>query len=312
MATVKDAQWNPATKKWDGANYNVSRTLLFTLTGAPPTVHTLTLQKKSGEYFLCIWNEVRNFDEGARREIVNAPVPVTLRLSTPVKPDITVLTQSADGSKFDSSVATVQNGILSLAVPDAPLIIRLSPLPVSDKIAPVAPTGLVATATENSANISWKPVADAAGYFVFRNGRYIAHAAGTKYADTSTWLRPGLGYTYAVQAYDAAGNVSPRKSVVAQTAPRFPDMTVKSLTTEPTNPRPGQSATFIATVRNAGDGATPNGVPVSVTFYVNGWYTTFGGTDNGRTIAAGETVTVRARVDKLDLASDAKGMLLAC
>ncbi|MDQ2687594.1 MAG: hypothetical protein M3Y28_06980, partial [Armatimonadota bacterium] len=49
VAQLKDATWDPQTKTWRGGDFT-PRALLFTLGGAPPTVHSLTLQKKSGEY----------------------------------------------------------------------------------------------------------------------------------------------------------------------------------------------------------------------------------------------------------------------
>ena len=60
-------------------------------------MHTLTLQKKNGEYLLLVWNEVKNFNQDTHQDIVNAPVPVTLRLQTPVGITATVLTQNAAG-----------------------------------------------------------------------------------------------------------------------------------------------------------------------------------------------------------------------
>ena len=48
LAEVKDSDWNARTHKWEGGDGFAPRSLLFTLEGAPATVHTLTLQKKSG------------------------------------------------------------------------------------------------------------------------------------------------------------------------------------------------------------------------------------------------------------------------
>ncbi len=275
----------------------------------------MTLRKKGGEYSLLIWNEVRNYDDGARREIVNAPVPVVLRLQTPVAPKVTILTQSADGKRFEESTATVKDGMLSLAVADAPMIVRIMPLPVGNKAAPPAPATLTGTATENTARLSWTPsarVTDIAGYFVFRNDRYIAHTAGTGYTDTSAWLRPGLGYTYAVQAYDKSGNMSPRKTIVLQTAAaKFPDVAIDSVSTEPTNPKPGDPVTFKATVRNVGDGATPNEVSVTATFFVNGKYTTFE-SNSEAPYKPGETRELRVGPVILAVPQDAHTTLITC
>lgn len=52
LATIKDADWDPKTHHWIGGDFT-PRALLFGLE-ASPTVHTLTLQKKSGEYLLLL------------------------------------------------------------------------------------------------------------------------------------------------------------------------------------------------------------------------------------------------------------------
>jgi chitodextrinase len=75
---------------------------------------------------------------------------------------------------------------------------------------PTTPKGLVAqevSATE--IDLSWASstdVAGIAGYQIYRDGIQIASIAGPPYADTNVSL--GYQYTYAVTAYDNAGNVS--------------------------------------------------------------------------------------------------------
>ncbi|MBC8139642.1 MAG: hypothetical protein H8F28_27495 [Fibrella sp.] len=314
LAAVKDGVWNPQKRVWDGDDFKAGRTLLFTMEGAPPTVHALLLQKRSGEYSLVIWNEVENYNYDTKREIATPPVPVKLRLQSAVNPRVTILTQSADGARYASSTAKMAGQTLDVLVPDAPMIVRIMPLPSADKIAPPIPESVTGTATENSARLSWKAPSGAknvSGYFVFRNDRFIANVTGTEYRDKSAWLRPGLGYTYAVQAYDTAGNMSPRKNIVVQTAPRFPDPAIVSVGYEPANPKPGDTVTFKATVKNAGDGMLPSGVGLSGTFYVNGKYTTFASID-GASLAPGETRELRSGKVKLDVPADAKSVLLSC
>ena len=86
-----------------------------------------------------------------------------------------------------------------------------------------APAGLAGEASEKDAKIHWQAVAGAAGYFVFRNGWHIATTtAATEYVDESSWLRPGLGYTYEVQAFAASERCRPAAALVVQTAARFP------------------------------------------------------------------------------------------
>ena len=84
-----------------------------------------------------------------------------------------------------------------------------------DTTPPTVPMGLTATvASSTQVNLSWNPSTDnvaVAGYDVYRDGYPIAVTTATQYQDTG--LDVGTSYSYTVDAYDAAGNVS------AQSAP---------------------------------------------------------------------------------------------
>ena len=78
--------------------------------------------------------------------------------------------------------------------------------PPADTVAPAVPTGLTATRTTSGVALRWNAATDdvgVKGYRVYRNGSLLGSTANTtvlhRYA---TWG------TYAVAAYDAAGNVS--------------------------------------------------------------------------------------------------------
>jgi chitodextrinase len=79
-----------------------------------------------------------------------------------------------------------------------------------DNAPPSIPTNLSAQqVSATGVNLSWATSTDGigvAGYQVYRNGIQIASAAGPSYADGG--LSTGVTYTYAVAAYDAAGNIS--------------------------------------------------------------------------------------------------------
>ena len=95
VAAINDAKWNPQTKKWEGGTDFTPQALLFDLPDAPEDVHTLVLQKASGEYDMLIWNEVENYDPATKGDRENAPVPVTVQFQTPVQHDATILTPNA-------------------------------------------------------------------------------------------------------------------------------------------------------------------------------------------------------------------------
>ena len=75
----------------------------------------------------------------------------------------------------------------------------------SPPTAPGTPTGTGVTSTQ--VGLSWTASTDNVGvlrYDVLRDGAVVATAAGTTFTDTT--VAPGTTYTYAVRAYDAAGN----------------------------------------------------------------------------------------------------------
>lgn len=102
--------------------------------------------------------------------------------------------------------------------------------PSADTTPPSVPTGLAATlASATQVNLSWNASTDnvgVTGYNVFRNGTKVATSTSTSYQDAS--LAAGTTYTYAVSAYDAAGNTSAQSSSVSVTTPAAPKVTISS------------------------------------------------------------------------------------
>ena len=83
---------------------------------------------------------------------------------------------------------------------------------------PTAPTLTSTGATANSIALSWSGSTDnvgVTGYRVFRGSTQIATVTGTSYTDTG--LASATQYSYVVEAYDAAGNVSPASNTVTVT-----------------------------------------------------------------------------------------------
>jgi len=79
-----------------------------------------------------------------------------------------------------------------------------------DTARPSVPVGLSAIAVSSSEiDLTWTPSTDnvgVAGYRVYSNGVFIATTSGAFYKSTN--LNAGSGYSFAIAAYDAAGNVS--------------------------------------------------------------------------------------------------------
>jgi hypothetical protein len=79
-------------------------------------------------------------------------------------------------------------GKITVPVPSSVTIVRLSPLSAKLPLVPQPPTDLAATTTENSVHVVWHPAKSrVAGYFVFRNGAFVAATASTSYDDDSAW-----------------------------------------------------------------------------------------------------------------------------
>jgi|HigsolmetaAR203D_1030402.scaffolds.fasta_scaffold00277_24 uncharacterized repeat protein (TIGR03806 family) len=123
------------------------------------------------------------------------------------------------------------------AVPDTP---------APDTSPPSTPGGLTATVVSATRiDLSWNASTDAvgvAGYRIYRDGApdELATVSTTSYSDTS--VAPGTTYSYAVRAFDAAGNVSELSATVSATTPT----SVPGLDARPTN------ATCLAWPREAG------------------------------------------------------------
>ncbi len=88
-----------------------------------------------------------------------------------------------------------------------------------DTTAPTIPGNVTASAVSASAiNVTWIASTDnvaVAGYQVYRNGTLVGTTAGLSYPDTG--LASSTTYSYAVAAYDAAGNVSTQSAAAFAT-----------------------------------------------------------------------------------------------
>jgi hypothetical protein len=92
---------------------------------------------------------------------------------------------------------------------------------VVDTQPPTAPTHLSATApTSNQVSLAWTASTDnvsVAGYDVLRNGSVIGTTPSPSYLDNG--VSPSTTYTYTVEAYDAAGNISAPSNAATVTTP---------------------------------------------------------------------------------------------
>jgi chitodextrinase len=104
----------------------------------------------------------------------------------------------------------------------------------TDAEAPSTPTDLISTsATETQIGLSWTPATDnisVAGYKIYRNGVQVATSPTPAYNNTN--LVPNTSYSYAISAYDAAGNESTQSTSL--TVATLPDSLSPSIPTNVT------------------------------------------------------------------------------
>ena len=95
-----------------------------------------------------------------------------------------------------------------------------SPPPAADTEAPSVPQGMAFTSkSQSSVSLGWQAASDnigCDGYRLYRNNVRIASTPQLSYAFTG--LSCGTSYTFALEAYDAAGNASNRAAALGVTS----------------------------------------------------------------------------------------------
>jgi uncharacterized protein YkwD len=175
--------------------------------------------------------------------------------------------------------------------------------PTADTQPPTAPGFLwAAAASATRVNLTWTASVDnvgVAGYQIVRSGWIITSVPGsaTSYADTSA--AAGATYTYAIRAYDAAGNVSALTYAAPVTTPASPAPSgPASIAVAGGSP---QSATVGAAFASALQARVLNassqpvaGVAVTFTAPVSGASGTFAGSANVATALTDATGIARS------------------
>src|SRR5687768_11278337 len=106
--------------------------------------------------------------------------------------------------------------LLALVVAALVVAVSAGPAYAADTVAPTQPTDVVATSIgRTSLNLSWTPSTDDVGVTQYSvamlEADYILRVAtSSTNSAVVSGLRSGKSYLFAVTAYDAAGNSSPR------------------------------------------------------------------------------------------------------
>lgn len=165
------------------------------------------------------------------------------------------------GSTLRYAVVAV-NGTGVVSTPSTTVTVTTPTAPTADTTPPSAPTGLTATAASaTSINLGWAASTDdtaVVGYRIFRGATLITQQPGRTFTDAG--LTASTAYTYTVQAYDAAGNVS-ASSASASATTQAPPPTAD--TTAPTAPTGLTATATSATTINLAWAASTDNVAVT-------------------------------------------------
>ena len=141
---------------------------------------------------------------------------------------------SLDESDITSSAAGSQQGTVALSTSTDWYAVTATFLPLpADNSPPTAPTGLSATSVASSrVSLQWSAsTGSVQGYTVFRNGTAIGATKATTFLDQTA--APATGYTYTVDAFNAAGQQSAQSSPVRVTTPATSPTFVQGIATSP-------------------------------------------------------------------------------
>ncbi|MGZ8924562.1 MAG: fibronectin type III domain-containing protein [Nitrososphaeraceae archaeon] len=161
-----------------------------------------------------------------------------------------------------------------------------------DVTAPSVPVGLtVETLSSTSVRLTWLASTDdnsgIQGYKVYKNGTFVTNVtSGLTYDDTG--LATSSTFDYQVSAYDNAGtpNESAKSNVVVGTTILLCDLIVTDVNYSTA------TGLFSAVIKNIGNTASPADFPLSVSYWVDGVYRTWGNYGSNYALAAGESKTV--------------------
>ncbi|HZU28900.1 MAG TPA: PA14 domain-containing protein [Bryobacteraceae bacterium] len=179
----------------------------------------------------------------------------------------------------------------------------------ADTQPPTAPKLVSATAPGPSAvNLSWTASSDnvgVAGYQIVRNGSAVSTVSASTLSWSDTAVTAGSVYTYAVKAFDSAGNYSASSNTIQVTIPTPASAPViQSFTATPAATTAGKSVTLAWVVTgatslsiNQGVGTVTNSSSKTVSPSATTTYTLSASNSSG-TKTASVTVTITQGTDK--------------
>lgn len=181
-------------------NATVSGVVTMSVVASDPVVSGQTTSGIAGVQFML---------DGANLGVEDTVSPYSISVDTKLfaggKHNLTAVARDNANNKTTSSAISV----------------TISNASVVDAAAPSVPAGgSVALVSSSQIMLTWNASTDnvgVTGYRVFRNGSSLTAASGTSYQDSG--LVASNTYTYTLQAYDAAGNISALSTGITATTP---------------------------------------------------------------------------------------------
>ena len=181
-------------------------------------------------------------------------------------------------------------------------------LAAADTTPPSTPAGLTATATSASQiNLSWNASTDnvgVAGYRIHRNGSLISTQIGSATTFQDGGLNASTSYSYRVDAFDAASNISAQSAAASATTLAAPDTSAPSIPA-------GLSATAASSsqINLSWTASTDNVGVTGYRVYRNGSFlVALGNVTSYQSTGLTASTTYTYRIDAVDAAGNASGL----
>lgn len=101
------------------------KSLDYKLSGNTTDVHQTLLQKRDGNFYLILWQEVRSWDNKKKKDVAIADRKVTLNLNTPISQVVAYQPIKSINPSWRSTGKGGRVKQLSINVPDHPLVLKL-------------------------------------------------------------------------------------------------------------------------------------------------------------------------------------------
>lgn len=103
------------------------KSLDYKLSGNTTDVHQTLLQKRDGNFYLILWQEVRSWDNKKKKDVAIADRKVTINMNTPISQVVAYQPIRSINPSWRSTGKAGRVKQLSISVPDHPLVLKLVP-----------------------------------------------------------------------------------------------------------------------------------------------------------------------------------------